>query len=655
MKKLVNQLISFINEDTPAKQAEKAGYMSLGGGYYSKTGKLPATATTRGGTFRLLTKKEIEARSRFPLPGRSTRTPDIEPELPPEQLKGVEEPSADVVVDTSREEASSDPRLNTLFGHKPNRAGRVSRMMALNAFKDTIMSRLNGDQKKAGQSLLSGLELLFRAMASGQEEIAYEMARALHKQFNFYSNTSGTTFKTQAFGMGERHFVGRTALARDLVEIFEKAGIGVRAAEDQDRGFKKSLDTASKPKLGKEFTFKKSKRVQQILSKFPQVQDKFKKLFGPAGEDGDLLDNTNGVNSRAYFEHSVQNNTSLERTAQTLEEGGFPEMAKTVKTHQDRMKQILADWDNYTPEERRKAVQQSYADMAVRLHSTKFGGDSEMCSAIMKNLAEVNLYDQELAEGKEVYLPAAGNFPAADKIVRVGGGTAAERIDKISVKYGKQGKIYGMPAQSSTIGLLHPDTFYHNLTGGRVGVKGYETGVRSDALETDNWNNLMEKSGYSKYITPKQSNALREDYTNLQKVIEAERAKIKPKVNRKTLALMMKDNKNIATVRERLSKTIGGLDLDKLAEHTGSEVTSLMKRSPLSFASILASHASIITAEGYPDLIHVHMNISDDDGNGKADLKFGEDRGSTALKNWHPMWREADERGGGLLLGYSEE
>lgn len=92
MKKLVNQLLSFINEDAASQQAKKAGYLSLGGGYYSKTGKAPATATTRGGTFRLLTKKEIEARARFPLPGRSTagysaregppRSKEPKPEVP---------------------------------------------------------------------------------------------------------------------------------------------------------------------------------------------------------------------------------------------------------------------------------------------------------------------------------------------------------------------------------------------------------------------------------------------------------------------------------------------------------------------------------------------------------------------------------------------
>ena len=48
----------------------------------------------------------------------------------------------------------------------------------------------------------------------------------------------------------------------------------------------------------------------------------------------------------------------------------------------------------------------------VGLHKS----DSDIASSIMKQIAENNLYEQELANGEEVYLPSAGNFPAGDKI-----------------------------------------------------------------------------------------------------------------------------------------------------------------------------------------------------------------------------------------------
>ncbi len=58
MKRLVNELTSYIKESAATQQAKKAGYISIGGGYWSKTGEKPAEATTRGGTFRKLTAKE---------------------------------------------------------------------------------------------------------------------------------------------------------------------------------------------------------------------------------------------------------------------------------------------------------------------------------------------------------------------------------------------------------------------------------------------------------------------------------------------------------------------------------------------------------------------------------------------------------------------
>jgi len=641
MKKLVNQLISFINEDTPAQQAKKAGYLSLGGGYYSKKKDGPATATTRGGTFRLLTPKEIEARARFPLPGRSSAGVSVKGEPAVTQNK-----EADVVRQVATD-AAADPRTNKLFSYLSRQSSRVSRMMALSAFEITISDRLTPDQQKRANLLKSGIESLLEAHAKNQDKLAAELAKELQKEFKFYSNNAGTTFKTQAFGMGERHFLGKTALAKDLVGIFQEIGIDLRAEEDQDRGFKKALSGGSKPDLVDKFDAKKSERVKQILSGFPQVPDKFKQLFGPRGKDGDLLDNTGGKNSRAYFEHSVKNNNSLEKTQKLLRSRGLDKMADSISQHQSRMTEIAKNWDKYSPQEREQVVGDSYATMAVELHSTKLGGDSELCSAIMKNLAEVNLYDQELAGGKEVYIPSHGSFPAADKLVRVKAGTKAERIDKISVKYGRSGKVYGMPAQSSTICLLHPDSYYHNLTGGRVGLPGYETGVRSEIVLTDSgWERMMKESGYSKYIPQKQQKELLAQYKTLQSVIEQERNNLKKK-NIKDIVLMMKNNPKIEQERKKLGE-LSGQVADVLERYVGPNNANVMKNQPMSFASLMTTHASIQTAKGFPDLLHCHQDLE----KGKFNMEV--DEGDADLNHWVPIWREADERGGGLLIGFSK-
>lgn len=637
MKRLVNELTSYIREDTAAQQAKKAGYKHLGGGYWAQGNNTTADATTRGGVFRKLTPKEKAALAKKE-PTTSVDTPSTE------QPVGTE---ADIVRQVAAD-ATSNPKTDKLFGYLDRPSSRVRRMMALSTFETTISERLKPDQQENAKLLLSGIETLLEAHAKGKTKLAKSLAENLQKQYKFYSNTAGTSFKTQAFGMAERHFLGKTALARDLVEIFEKLGIDVKGAEDQDRGFKKALSGSSKPDLGDKFDIKKSERVKKILSGFPQVPDQFKQLFGPKGPNGDLLDNTGGTNSRAYFEHSVKNNNSLEKTEALLRSRGLDKMADSISAHRDRMTKIAKEWDNYSPEEREQVVANSYATMAVELHSTKFGGDSELCGAIMKNLAEVNLYDQELAGGKEVYMPSHGSFPAADKLVRVKAGTKAERIDKISVKYGKNGRVYGMPAQSSTICLLHPDSFYHNLTGGRVGLPGYETGVRSDVVLTgDGWERMMKESGYAEYIPPKQRKAMLEQYTTLQRVIEEERNKLKKK-NIKDIVMMMKGNPKIEKERKKLGELTQQV-ADTLEQHIGPTSANMMRNQPMSFASLMTTHASIRTAKGFPDLLHCHQDLEMDK------FSMGVDEGDDELRHWVPLWREADERGGGLLIGFSKD
>ena len=621
-------------------------------------------------------------------PTTPTKQP-TEPEKPaePEKIGQYRQPVDDKIerakkafaaVKDAAKASMEDPRLTKLFGYKDKKVSQASRMMALKAFETTVETRLPQDKKEQGKRLLSKLEELLTAHAANDTETAKRLVAELHDEFKFYSNAAGTTFKTQAFGMGERHFVGKTALAKDLVEIFDKyrpkGTPSIREAEDQDNTFKGKLEGASKPKIGEmrtrttrtgktvrefvpdAFDARTSPRVKNLLSGLSQIEDKFKSLYGPRGEDGDLLDNTGGRNSREYFKHSISRNTSLDETAQALSDGGFPRMAQAVLDHKKRLEDIEKNWDNYTPEERKTAVQQSYSDMAVQLHSTALGGDSEMCNAIMKNLAEMSLYESELAGGEEVYLPAAGSFPAADKLVRTGGGTQAERIDKISVKYGKNGKVYGMPAQSSTIALMHQDSFYHGLTSGRVGVEGAETGVTARALEKKNWERLMKESGYDGCLTSRKAGeVIRKTFENAQTIIERERAKLKPQPpTNLAIARMMKENRNIQAARDAIAKALeAGVDRDKLLAHGGQERVDLLRK-PLAFASMMTMDATIVSSGGLPDLKHAHMEMIDEDGDGTAERMGTEvESGDAVLPNWHYGWREADERGGGLIVGFA--
>ena len=133
----------------------------------------------------------------------------------------------------------------------------------------------------------------------------------------------------------------------------------------------------------------------------------------------------------------------------TIDEG----VLSSLENHQDRMKNVLDNLE-IPSENAKQAIADSYNDLMVGLHKA----DSDIANSIMKQLAENNLYEQELANGEEVYLPSAGNFPAGDKIK---GGTL-EKVSLISCKFGKAGRIYGCPANSKTICELHQDKSKQN-------------------------------------------------------------------------------------------------------------------------------------------------------------------------------------------------
>ncbi len=565
------------------------------------------------------------------------------------------------VLAKSQQDSAADPDLDVLFGNISRQSGKVSRMQALKAFEMSIEERIDPAKIKEAKQLLNGIKTLLGARQkflmnpnSKLEKQLQNTVEALQSKYKFYSNKSGESFKTQMFGMSERHIFGRaSALSKDLVEIFNEFGVDLRLTEDQDKGFKRKLAGTSKPDLGK--PVKNTPRVNALFEAgISQLPKQFWQVYGPT-DGNDVLDNTRGKNARVYFEQSVTQNNSLTKTIQVLEEQGLTDMARAIKNHQQEMQAILRNWSKLRePEQREKAVQDSYAKMAVALHSRALGGDSELCSAIMKNLAEINLYDQEIAGGKEVYLPSHGSFPGADKIVVTRKGTKVERIDKISVKYGKSGKVYGMPAQSSNLSMYHKDAFYRGLTGSRVGMPGFETGVSDKVLESNTWMRLMKESGYLKIIGKQNAQELNKIYNSLQSTIANEREKLRKK-NIGDLARLIKSNPKIDKLRKQLKNSIGKLPLDALENHIGKDAVNILKGSgPLAFASLMTMHASIITGGGFPDLIHCHQEISTSQS-GIPEYLMGLELGSTNLQYWRPLWREADERGGGLLLGYHEE
>ena len=107
----------------------------------------------------------------------------------------------------------------------------------------------------------------------------------------------------------------------------------------------------------------------------------------------------------------------------------------------------------------RKAVEESYALLAEELHQASPG----MANRMLKQFAEMEQYDSEIAGGDECYLPGHGSFPAGDKLLFEKGRTTGKQVSFVSIKYGKYGDVYGCPANGSALQQIHPDETKRNL------------------------------------------------------------------------------------------------------------------------------------------------------------------------------------------------
>ena len=109
--------------------------------------------------------------------------------------------------------------------------------------------------------------------------------------------------------------------------------------------------------------------------------------------------------------------------------------------------------------------------------------DPDVGGSMIKNMAEMSLYDTEIAGEKEAYLPSAGTFPSGDKLrVDRDGSGKVERVASVSVKYGKSGQFYGFPGQTDKYEKFHPEaddpkSDFHERHANRAGRAGHVTGV----------------------------------------------------------------------------------------------------------------------------------------------------------------------------------
>ena len=361
-------------------------------------------------------------------------------------------------------------------------------------FKTRINDRMDGLSKKQKQLVKDGQEkisVIYDEDATDEQK--KEAAQWLVDNLGFSTNANGKKAYFNRLGGNRKIISGEagTEKSKNLVDKVKELLGGLKTFDA--KGVKQGFTTAAKPDLGDENIVKPKddKQVANYFAKHPvlqKVRGGLHGIFGVKDEKGKIK-MPSSQHSKEYLAQSFNNpalQNTIDHAQRMVDEGKVDKgVLKALEEHQKRLQNVLENVE-IPSEKAQKAIADSYNDLMVGLHKA----DGDIANSIMKQLAENNLYEQELANGEEVYLPSAGNFPAGDKIK---GGTT-ERVSLISCKFGKAGRVYGCPANSKTICELHQDKSKRNNQGQYLGEEGHTLVINDDLIRGKNKEQTKEKT-----------------------------------------------------------------------------------------------------------------------------------------------------------------
>jgi hypothetical protein len=475
-----------------------------------------------------------------------------------------------------------------------------------------------------------------------------EKAEQIVEKFKLSQNPNGKKLYVGIIAGNGRKILGEgNALVNELSTVLNQF-VPLKEKGDVQRTAQNKLQSASKPELK---TVRKSDDpgVKKLFSNPPydRLKDRFHQVFGPVGNDGNLL-RPSSKHSTEYFRQSVSENESLDKTIGALKEletqgTASPGVRKALKSHKKRMQDIVKNYNNMKPEERRAAVEQTYSDMAREMHKA----DPDVARGLMKNMAEMALYDSELAGGDEVYLPSDGSFPSADKIrIDRDGKGVVEKVAGVSVKFGKNGATYGFPGESAQYQKFHPDEDKRTFMRNRVGHKGHALGVRDDLIEDkDKFDKMLNESGLSSAI--KNPEAVRTKLSEIQNKIKELRSQVEDENGKYTKKDLVKIRKQLQSTNEEAIDILNeNVDVKELEKIMGKSNVNTFIKGGAQAINIISMASVLNTSDGLSVLEHNHQTI-DKDG-----LHSETDKGTSNLKDWNFQFRGFDNRGGGLLSGF---
>ena len=503
----------------------------------------------------------------------------------------------------------------------------------------------------------------------------------------------------KAFGSGQ------TKAQSNIVALLNQYGAEISPTSiggKSESATKKAFSTAAKPDFGKgaAVTASESETVRGIFKPgtvLGDLPERFHAVDGPTNDDGNLIP-SGGENSARHMRWMLDNNQATQKTialARDLsqDDPSFEGVARAFEGHDQQMKDLLdgnvkdpkGNVINVPSTEAKSYVEKINAELMNDLYTTS----PDVAPAMAKQIAENMLVNSELANGEQVYLPSAGNFPGGDKIRVTGGGEIEEVVEGISVKFGRGSKgteMYGFPANGNSVGRFaevpkkedetpeeHTERQHEVRTrnGKYVGQSGHILGVRDDIVDDPEiQKKVIDQSGLGGVIKN------REAYYEMTKALKGETERfldekaeqgMSPKSAEIALQAHLKtfmnegdpslSNRWVEIVdREQLMMSLTGTEDGKYTDGEGNERSqsnSAIVRSmgPLEFLSLSSLASTIKEGQGLPSLSHNHQRY--EDGEYHSETISPENTDMTDLANWgfqFRTFRTAGRRGGGAQL-----
>ena len=528
------------------------------------------------------------------------------------------------------------------------------------------IDKLSDEEKKSVSGFFKSLNTLYSDKTTDEEREEswrnINVSASPNRQKLYLDDLRGESGLYKILGEGKSavrsRLVDEVSKYKDIPEDDNKNYIKAESLAKPDIGGGKPARPANKKKGGKYVDEVADPNVDKVMSIPPLdriTKPAFRTLFGPTGEDGNLIVPSSD-NSKLYFEHSVNNNTSLQNVSNFLKElsaeGKAPkELSDSIDSHQQRLKDVSKNYD-IPSEEARQAVEQSYALLAEELHEAS----PEYASRLLKQFAEMEQYDSEIAGGDECYLPGHGSFPGGDKLLIEKGAAGGKKVSFISIKYGKSGSkkrtVYGCPANMSALQQIHPDESKRESLGQYVGQPNYALAVKDDLIDTpqkaeETITDLLQGSNLGELFSEDEKKELASTVHSTKQRVEELREKATGsdgKVDWKQFNDLRKNDETLIRDARRLREICGEEKLAKILGKRNAEALS-KKLSPEVFISSVVIVNQVQTSDGYSFLKHNKQFIED----GK--IKNETSSGGVDMDGWYinpRMNRTPGRNGGGI-------